>query len=108
MILFSEAPGGVALDLGLAACAIAFVLNHLYSYRYHRALDRQGTPNIGTMMFTPYVRIIPMHLTIVFGVFALGATGILLFGVLKTLADVGMHILEHRVLGRRTEAGETP
>ena len=100
MFLFAEASAAITFDLGFAACAITFVLNHLYSYRYHRALDQQGTPNIGTMMFTPYVRIIPMHLTIVFGVFALGATGLLVFGVLKILADVAMHVVEHRVLGR--------
>ncbi len=41
------------------ACTAAFALNHLWSYRYNRDLDRQGTPNIGTLMFTPYLRIVP-------------------------------------------------
>ena len=33
----------------------------------NRDLDRQGTPNIGTLMFTPYIRIVPMHITIILG-----------------------------------------
>ena len=81
------------------ACIAAFAGNHFWSYRYNRDLDRQGTPNIGTLMFTPYLRIIPMHLTIIFGglMVSTGA-GLLLFGVLKTLADVGMHLVEHAQL----------
>jgi hypothetical protein len=42
-----------------------------------------------------------MHLTIVFGAVALDATGILLFGGLKMVADVAMHLTDHRLLARR-------
>lgn len=103
VFIATEAPGGIAVDLGLLVCAIAFVVDHVYSYRYHRELDRQGTPNIGTLMFTPYLRIIPMHLTIVIGALALESAGVLFFGLLKTGADVGMHIVEHRILGKQRE-----
>ena len=77
-------------------CTAAFAANHLWSYRYNRDLDRQGTPNIGTLMFTPYLRIVPMHLTIIFGgLLVHTGAGLLLFGALKTAADVAMHIVEH-------------
>jgi hypothetical protein len=89
--------GEPGLDLGLLICAIGFAMNHAYSYRYHRDSDRKGTPNIGTMMFTPYARIIPMHLTIIFGA-ATFSDGIILFGILKTIADVVMHKVEHHIL----------
>jgi hypothetical protein len=80
-------------------CTAAFALNHLWSYRYNCALDRQGTPNIGTLMFTPYLRIIPMHLTIIFGGMLFeGTAALLLFGGLKTVADVAMHRVEHAQL----------
>ena len=75
---------------------LAFALNHFWSYRYNRDVDRQGTPNIGTLMFTPYVRILPMHLTILTG--GLLGKGLLLFGGLKILADVVMHLIEHAQL----------
>ena len=47
-------------------------------------------------MFFPYVRIIPMHVFILFGAFAMGSGGALVFFlILKALADEAMHALEH-------------
>jgi hypothetical protein len=101
IFILTENQGSSPWGIGLLICSAAFAVNHYYSYRYHRETDRSGTPNIGTLMFTPYLRVVPMHLTIVFGAVALGATGILLFGGLKLVADVAMHLTEHRVLARR-------
>jgi hypothetical protein len=92
---------------GFFICTLAFALNHMWSYRYNRELDRRGKPNIGTMMFTPYLRIVPMHLTIIFGGIATTSVNLLLFGVLKTAADIGMHIVEHRYLQKATKAPTT-
>jgi len=86
------------LDAWFWLCVLAFALNHFWSYRYNREVDRQGTPNIGTLMFTPYLRIIPMHLTIIGGGLIGKGGGLLLFGGLKVLADVAMHLIEHRRL----------
>jgi hypothetical protein len=83
-------------------CVLGFALNHLWSYRYNRDLDRQGTPNIGTLMFTPYVRIVPMHLMIVSGAFL--GKGLLLFGGLKVVADLVMHLIEHAQLQKARKA----
>ena len=62
--------------------------------------DSERVPNIGTVMFFPYLRIIPMHLTIIFGgMFAKESTIVLLiFLGLKTFADVLMHVIEHSKL----------
>ncbi len=98
VFILAETGPGILLELGFIACAIAFGFNHLYSYRYHRELDRRGTPNIGKLMFTPYLRIIPMHLTIIFGATMAGSLSLLLFGLLKTAADVTMHLVEHKTL----------
>jgi len=104
LFIGSEAPPGTFADPQLWGCGLAFALNHVYSYRYNREADRRGTPNIGTLMFTPYLRILPMHLTIVFGLMATGGFGLVFFGTLKTAADVAMHAVEHRVLARRSMA----
>lgn len=100
--------GAALLDFWFFACTAAFALNHVWSYRYNRDLDRQGTPNIGTLMFTPYLRIVPMHLTIVTGGLMVGGHGaLLLFGALKTAADIAMHVVEHSRLSRRAANGAT-
>ena len=78
-------------------CVLVFYLNHNYSYAHNREHDQSRKPNIGVIMFFPYLRIIPMHLTIVIGgTIAPASNGVLLmFLGLKTLADVAMHKIEH-------------
>jgi ribosomal protein S27AE len=88
---------------GYLLCALVFALNHGYSLLKNVALDARGRPSIGTLMFLPYARVFPMHLTILFGgTFFAGAFA--LFGGLKILADVAMHTLEHHVLRASKEA----
>jgi hypothetical protein len=79
----------------LAGIAL-FFMSHLFSFRYHEKLGGK-TPNIGGIMFYPYLRIIPMHMFIVLGAFA-STPAFFLFIILKAVADLGMHIFEHRVL----------
>jgi hypothetical protein len=82
----------------IAFLGLSFVFTHRSSFRRNIESDRRGCPNIGTLMFLPYARVVPMHLMILLGL-QLGFTGaVLLFGVLKTAADVLMHWVEHRVL----------
>jgi hypothetical protein len=100
LLVFSQAGMlGSALNsadlIYIIPTALLFLGNHIYSYRYNRPRDI-GKPNIGTLMFYPYARIVPMHITLILGVFLGGP--LLLFLLLKTLADVIMHIVEHRVL----------
>jgi hypothetical protein len=83
----------------LGVLGVSFVITHRASYARIMASDRRGRPNIGQVMFLPYLRILPMHLAILFGLgLAQGsAWGVLLFGVLKTLADLAMHYIEYRI-----------
>jgi hypothetical protein len=82
---------------GVVLCIGVFLLNHRFSYRYNREQEQDRVPNIGSIMFFPYIRIIPMHLMIVAGVTVFGgSTGALIaFLLLKTAADVAMHIIGH-------------
>jgi hypothetical protein len=85
--------------LWLAAISLVFLLTHRASFLRNIERDRSGRPSIETVMFLPYARVLPMHATFVFGL-TMGYThAVLLFGILKTIADVVMHIVEHRVLG---------
>lgn len=100
--LLTDGDWRAVLGPAFVLSAAGFVAHHGFSLAYNIAVDRAGRPNIGALMFTPYLRIIPMHLTIVFGVFLVhDAIGVLVFGVLKTLADGLMHLVEHaRYAGR--------
>lgn len=84
--------------LWFGATLVGFLMSHGESHREHVAADLRGRPNIGTLMFVPYIRILPMHLTIIFGAMLGGTVGLLLFAGLKTVADVAMHKVEHRLL----------
>jgi len=81
----------------LTLCVLVFLVNHYFSFTEYREQDAIRTPNIGNIMFFPYLRIVPMHLTIILGgAFSGAGTGMLLFFlILKTLADVVMHRIEH-------------
>ncbi|MFO1426872.1 MAG: DUF6498-containing protein [Steroidobacteraceae bacterium] len=62
---------------------------------------------MGHLMLMPYLRIVPMHLVILFGAARGGGPGMmLLFTALKTLADLGMHRFEHRRLQRARSGDE--
>ena len=58
--------------------------------------------NIGTLFFTPYLRIVPMHLTILLPKF-LGWTPALTFLILKTLLDVTGHLVTTRYYWSKEE-----
>ncbi len=83
---------------GCFAAAASFAFNHRLSYEQNLEADREGETNIGKLMFLPYARILPMHLTILLGTGMAGPAAILLFGGLKTVADITMHYVEHRAI----------
>lgn len=99
-------PGGSAL--GYLLCALVFAVNHGYSMLQNIRKDASGKPNLGTLMFLPYARIFPMHLTIIFGGLFFGGTwAFAMFGALKVAADVAMHTIEHHMLAKgRVLAGD--
>ena len=97
IFLFSDVFRGVSsstIDCSyIFLTSVIFFGNHIFSLFYNRERDRKKQ-NIGRMMFFPYARILPMHLTLIFGYF-LGGGAIVLFLLLKTCADVIMHRIEH-------------
>ncbi len=74
---------------------LIFFLNHTFSFYQNKVTDQQKIQNIGQLMLAPYARIIPMHLIIVFGAI-IGQSALIVFLILKTLADLAMHTLKHR------------
>jgi Na+/H+ antiporter NhaD/arsenite permease-like protein len=101
-------PRGTEL-ISFAVCIAAFVVNHTVSFRENVEEDLKRRPNIGSMMFFPYLRIIPMHLTIILGgIFPRESRWVLLlFLSLKTVADLAMHLVEHGKFTVSTQAAES-
>lgn len=88
-----------AFSSGFFFCALLLLATHIFSLNYNAKRDfKDKKPNLGTLMFYPYLRIIPMHLTIIFGA---NGGGLLLFMLLKTGADIGMHLVEHRLFQKK-------
>lgn len=82
---------------GVMVCIFAFYLNHGFSYRYNREREAGRIPNIGNIMFFPYLRVVPMHLMVILGgvLHGSGTFYLLVFMLLKTVADVAMHVIGH-------------
>lgn len=78
---------------------VIFFFNHLYSYKYYKNKPKKKQ-NIGTIMFYPYARIVPMHLMIASGFLLFGGErqtlAVVVFLILKTGADLLMHFAEHK------------
>jgi hypothetical protein len=71
---------------------IAFVVGQVVTFVQHKRQQRTVRPNLGTMFFIPYLRIIPMHLTILLPAF-MHITNYGVFLILKAFADVAMYLL---------------
>jgi hypothetical protein len=95
------------------ACSLFFA-NHLYSHITYQHEGPKDYRFVNENFFSPYQRIIPMHLTIIFGsivIVVLMAVGIpttlpvlVLFLLLKTYSDISAHLIRHR----REENPDTP
>ena len=87
---------------------ILFFINHFYSFQTYKKNLGKTKHTIASLMFMPYLRIFPMHLTIIFGFgFLMSSLGkgalagtdwiaLLLFLVLKAATDVIAHVYEHK------------
>ena len=94
---------GLSTAAAMIICLSAFVISHSFSLSYNMSKDfKQKKPNLGTLMFYPYLRVIPMHMTIIFS--SIGGIGLLIFVFLKTIADLGMHMVEHHLF-QKSDAG---
>jgi hypothetical protein len=82
----------------LLVVAASFVASHYASHREHLAADLKGSPSLSTLVTLPYLRIIPMHVTIIVALWLGDLGGLLLFAGLKTVVDIAMHRVEHRML----------
>lgn len=80
----------------ISLMSFLFFINHFFSKIYNKTTftKKQG---VESLMFYPYARIIPMHAIMMIN-FTFKELALPLFLSLKTIADVIMHIVEHRII----------
>lgn len=102
VFLLAEYRVSVPLEIiALLGCGLSFVLSQRQTYAALHAADLQGRPNLGALMFLPYLRVLPMHLGIIAaGAFGAGAVMLLLFVLLKTASDLGLDYADRRMAAK--------
>jgi hypothetical protein len=73
---------------------LVYFINHLISFLTNPSPTHLSETQFGSLVARPYLRIIPMHLTIIFGMY-LGLPR-LLFLLTRAGVDLYSHISEHR------------
>jgi len=81
----------------IMVCGFSFVFAQRKTYGQQISDDAMGKPNLGKLMCLPYLRILPMHLTIIFGMIGGSTFSILFFMTLKTIADVLLDKFDRRL-----------
>lgn len=114
-------PGGAKLDIdgvvldmlrepGLLAAVAALVASHGYSFvRNYLGREEYRRVNLQRLMMRPYGRIVVVHLFVILGGLLVQgvkaqAPALVLFVVLKTAIDLGMHRRERSLLARQPAA----
>jgi hypothetical protein len=78
-----------------------FLVYGCFSFFYNRKWESKQKQDTGKLFGFPYVRIIPMHLTIIFGGILSAGTfkgriPLAIFMLLKTVVDAAMHNIERK------------
>lgn len=74
----------------------AFLFEAIVAFIRRKQQEKSGTINFSLLFFLPYLRIVPMHLTILLPAF-LKITPSILFLVLKMVADILAYFLYQRI-----------
>lgn len=111
MFLQAMSPVRSWYDLAIMLlCGVSFVLSQRATYAVQHAADLRGTPHLGKMMFTPYLRVLPIHLAIIFGGMLgeyAGFGALLLFTALKTLSDIKLDAIDRRNAETPSHSGKS-
>ncbi len=101
LVLMKMVP--VDLNKVIVVGAIIFGVNHLVSFLLRYNKESLINKNIGHLALYPYIRIIPVHLIILFNGDIIGSGQnffwtSFIFVLMKTITDCVMHIIEQKYL----------
>jgi len=89
----------VSIEINWIAILIGifiFLINHLISYIVNYKKDILIKRSYKEMMFLPYIRIVPMDIILFIGAILSTENKIIVFLVLKLIADIVTHKIEHK------------
>ncbi|RTL60843.1 MAG: hypothetical protein EKK37_01430 [Sphingobacteriales bacterium] len=96
IFLFAFVKAGGQFDFNFFLLStVIFFMSLLITFIQRKTKYAKVPGNIGQMFMLPYLRIIPMHLTILLPAF-IGVSAFTLFTVLKTLVDVFFYLITTR------------
>jgi hypothetical protein len=84
----------------IVVCGFSYVFAQRKTFEQQIAFDTLEKPNLGKLMCLPYLRILPMHLTIIFGMVGGSTFSILFFMALKTIADILLDKFDHNIASK--------
>ena len=95
--MMADIPGRVDFDI-VRWVIVALIGNTILSTISDIKRDREEPKVAGVVMFQPYLRVVPMHLLIIFGFNSENSIewAFMLFVGLKTIADMIMHIVVNK------------
>lgn len=100
-MLSSQFPCDSVYTVPLLLAAGAFLISHFIGFLRQHEHDLRSRPSIGTAMFFPYLRVLPMHLVPFFGsAIASKDHHLEVFIGLKILSDVAMQLVEESQMAK--------
>ena len=103
-VAFDTAPSTGVDPSGVVLAGIGLFISHGVSFVFNfLRRGEQSRTSATALMFAPYRRVVILHLTILFGAFAVAAFGARLLPLvilvsLKTATDLAFHLREHRTV----------
>jgi len=97
-------------SIGFVFLVLVVFANHLFSFIQHR--KEKVRKGFTKLIFEPYARIFPMHITLMFGVIlvvaGLGVVVLVVFSLIKMYMDLYSHIQKHSKKTKLTKQSKRP
>ncbi len=108
VFLFTITDSKEVVDYRLLEVAVGtLVLDQLWNLIRLREYEKTHPANVGALFFLPYLRVVPMHLTIIFPTL-LNIPSMALFLFLKTGADLIGYIITRAIYGKDADVSVAP
>lgn len=89
--------------LALGACGLSFAFSQRHTWAEQHAADLRGKPNLGILMATPYLRIVPMHMGVILAANIKGPAMLAAFIGLKTVSDLVLDRIDRSMAVRAAD-----